>query len=755
MYPMYVLPMLARRALLALFAGACLPAGAVEIDGRIDPAEWADARRVDDFRLTEPLSREPMALATEAWILSLPEGLAIAFRSTQPAEVPRNRQRGQRDRTGSVDRVNVYVDFDGDGRTGYNFTVAIAGNIGDGTISNENRFSDDWDGVWTHAVSEDDNGWSVELLIPWHVAPMRAAGAGGRRTIGIALDRFVSHTGERASWPAIGFNESRFLGVLERVEIPAYSESLLAVTPYVVGVHDNVRGGTEFESGADLFWKPSGTFQLSATLNPDFGQVESDDLVVNFSANETFFSDRRPFFTENQGFFDVPFGSLDQRSRLLYTRRVGAPADDRSGPGDVRAAAKVNGSQSGVSYGVFAASEAGDVGRDFYAVRATRDAGNHGFGAMLTQVERPWLDRTANVYEVDHRWSNDRWNVRSTLVASDVDDRLGVVRDGGAQVLANYDTGGTWRHQLYAVHIGRDLQLNDFGFLERNDFTYVRYELGRRITGLPEASAYASHDWRYAVASRYNAGGDLLAYAASISRRSERRGGGHAYFDVAAFTDGKDDRITRGNGVVEVPERLYAFYERSRPRRGHWGLYGHVRYMAEGLDGAAAGATSVFGMATYFVNDALSIGGGLQLRHNPDWLLWRGGNLLGSYRADQVQLTLGTTWLINERQELRVRLQAIGLDADARQAWRVAPDGRPVPVAEPIKDFALSNMAFQIRYRYELAPLSNLYIAYVRGGALFEETTESAPRVGSRFRDAFELRDDEQLLIKLAYRFEI
>jgi hypothetical protein len=135
------LPTLA--ATLALLAAPCLPARAVEIDGRIDPEEWSGARHVTDFRLTQPLSREPIALSTEAWILATPEGLAVAFRNAQPAGVPRNRQRGQRDRTGAVDRVNLYVDFDGDGRTGYNLTVSIAGSISDSTITNENRFNDD------------------------------------------------------------------------------------------------------------------------------------------------------------------------------------------------------------------------------------------------------------------------------------------------------------------------------------------------------------------------------------------------------------------------------------------------------------------------------------------------------------------------------------------------------------------------------------------------------------------------------------
>src|SRR5690606_259676 len=276
-------------------APIALPAGtaaASEVDGVIAPGEWDGARHVTDFRLTQPLTRAPAPYPTEAWIQATPDGLAIAFRNTQPAAVPRTRQRVQRDQGAHADRVNLYVDFAGDGRTGYNFTLILSGSITDATITNENQFNSDWDGDWLRATSEDGDTWSAELLLPWHIAPMREA-RGDVRTLGISLDRVVGVTGERMSWPAIGYNEQRFLSVLEPVEVPRFSTSLLAVTPYVVGLSDLVAGDTDFDTGADLFWKPNGQFQLSATINPDFGQVESDNLVVNFSAIESFFSDRR------------------------------------------------------------------------------------------------------------------------------------------------------------------------------------------------------------------------------------------------------------------------------------------------------------------------------------------------------------------------------------------------------------------------------------------------------------------------------
>ncbi len=149
----------------------------------------------------------------------------------------------------------------------------------------------------------------------------------------------------------------------------------------------------EPDAGVDIFWKPNGQTQLLATVNPDFGQVESDDLVVNFDATEIFISDKRPFFTENQGIFE--FTTPSDFSQLLYTRRVGGPADDGDGAGDIIAALKLNGSLGATKYGVFAADEADEVGRTFSALRLVRDFSTQNLGLMATNVDRPFLDRTA------------------------------------------------------------------------------------------------------------------------------------------------------------------------------------------------------------------------------------------------------------------------------------------------------------------------------------------------------------------------
>lgn len=141
---------------------------ALTLDGRLDEAAWAEARVFDDFVVVEPWTQaapDP-ALGTEVRLLSTPAGIALGFRMQQPVKVPLLAPKVARDEMTTADRVNVYLDFDGDGRAAYNFAVLASGSIQDNIITNETQFSPDFDGDWKHAVHLEDGGWSVEILIP-------------------------------------------------------------------------------------------------------------------------------------------------------------------------------------------------------------------------------------------------------------------------------------------------------------------------------------------------------------------------------------------------------------------------------------------------------------------------------------------------------------------------------------------------------------------------------------------------------------
>ena len=734
----------------AVLAALSAPAWAVDIDGHIKPDEWKGARHITDFRQTQPLSGKPGSLHTEAWIMATPKGLAVAFRCDQPADVPRTRQRVQRDFEDQVDRVNLMVDFDGDGRTGYDFVVSSTGGINDAVVTNENNFNKDWDGNWQHAVSEDAAGWTVEILIPWYIAPMHTA-LDGKRTLGVYLDRVVGTTGERDAWPVASFTRPRFLSEFSRVEVPQYSQSLLAVTPYVSGLYDNVRGRSRLQEGADILWKPNGQFQLTAALNPDFGQVESDDLVVNFGATETYVADKRPFFTENQGIFD--FSLLDDNSQLVYTRRVGGPSDDGHGAADINAAIKLNGSVGTTSYGVMAADEDGEAGRFFGAARVTHDFGDQSLGMLLTRVDRPWLDREATVLGVDHHWRpTPQLTIATNVIASDILQSGTHARDSGATLVANYEMGGGWRQQWLGMHFGDQLQVNDFGYLSRNNFNYGHWEVRKRYADLPADSAYSSHDLQFRIDALDNDHGLRLRRQLRIGDLSNLRNGATDQVQFNFNSAGWDDLLTRGHGALFLPPSVDLAYERISPRHGDWAFKLDAEVVSGGLSGNRQIGYNVKFLPTYFISDAFSVYAGPYYEHVPDWLVWQHDNLIGRFNEHSLELDAGFDWNIDSRQELRLKLQAIGLDARIRGGYRVGDNGRAVATDDPVDDFSVRNLGLQIRYRYELAPLSYLYVVYGRGGYAQDSFARSTTDV---FDNSFALRDDEQLLVKVSYRFDI
>ena len=738
--------------MLALLSALSAPAAAqVRVDGVIDPAEWQGARHVTDFRMVQPFTQAATRHPTEAWILATPEGLAVAFRNTKLPGIETPRQRSRRDEDVGIDRVNVMLDFEGDGRSGYDFTLSASDGIQDYTITSGGNFSSDWDGSWQHAVVDGEGEWTAEFLIPWHTAPMQRA-VDGKRTIAVYLDRVVGSVGERMAWPAVSFERPQFLNQFEKLQVDAHAQSLLAITPYVVGVHDLVSRDNSVDAGADLFWKPNGQFQLTATLNPDFGQVESDSLVVNFSAEETFFSDKRPFFTENQGFFD--FGLVFDNSQLLYTRRVGGLADDGSGPADILGAVKFNGSIGGTQYGAFLADERGDAGRRFGALRLQRTIGSQQVGAMLTTVDRPFLDRSARVFGIDHRLQPDpSLTVASTLVGSDVAVNGDHVRDVAFTTLLQKEMAGGWRQTGILIHYGKDFEVNDAGYLGRADLNYAQWEVGRRITDLPAASAYASHNWRWRIEGLQNTGGTWLQRQFRMSRNSQRRDGGTLFWNVQARTAAYDDRITRGNGAMRTQAGFNGVVTREWPRRGDWqfetewslGLRGGVR------SDTPVGWSGSFEATRHF-GDALNVEVWVGHVMDQEFLVWQEDNLVSGFQMNRYDLSASVNWNIGTRHELRVKLEALGLDADNPRPWRIAADGRAQASNDVVQPFSLRNLGFQVRYRYELAPLSNLYVVYGRGGFGYDGYAAGA---FEQFGDAFSLRDDEQLLVKLAYRFEL
>ncbi len=721
----------------------------ITVDGQVDDDEWQGAQHFDAFVSVQPLTLAPAPAdrRAEALVKSTPEGIAVAIRAWHPKGVAQTRTRIPRDGRTPTDRFNLMLDLNADGRAGYDFTITTSGDITDESITNESSFSYDWDGSWQHASADFDGGYAAEWLIPWSIAQMRDSQA-PTRTIGLYVDRVIVATGERFAYPAASYTRPRFLSDFARVEIEQFSVSQLAVTPYVSGISDLNSRDSEFKTGADIFWKPSGDHQFAFTVNPDFGQVESDNLVVNFTALEDFFNDKRPFFTDNQSYFDLS----QSLGTLFYTRRVGGSLDDGSGTADINAAVKGTGSIGQFGYGVFAATEDGAAGRDSALARVTYGSDSYRVGASRSRVERPFFDRVAEVTSLDGRWQpNEHWLIRPVLMRSESETAGLDLTGDAAGIVVDWDMPGPWRQQYFATYVDNTFELNDLGFQSRNDFRAFEWETGYRNESSDPASRIASNDYEIEFLYRENTLGERLFGSLALSRYSEFRSGGNVYAFMRWRAPYVDDRLSRGNGSVPFAGRVGVYLEGSTPRSGggKFAWYWNVDAVPEAVTGYRL---SVGLQPRWHVTDRFDVDLGVYLTKRPDWLIWQQGREFGSFAAKQADIYSNLNWFIGEKQELRIKLQALAIDANLAQARRLDANGRLIDSNAAVSDFTLRNLGFQVRYRYKLAALSDIYAVYSRGGFAVDEDTGRG--FGSTVDDVFSLRDDNQFLLKLAYRFE-
>ena len=276
------------------------------------------------------------------------------------------------------------------------------------------------------------------------------------------------------------------------------------------------------------------------------------------------------------------------------------------------------------------------------------------------------------------------------------------------------------------------------------------------MTDLPADSRYTSHDWHFRIDALDNDDRHLnLRRELRINRNSELRDGSNEFAQINVDSAGWDDLLTRGHNALHLPPSISTHWDRTSPRHGNWAYNAQVEFYSNELTNDRRIGYDFKFLPTYFVSDNFSLYAGPYYEHTPDWLIWQHDNLIGEFDQHTLELDTGFDWYIGDRSELRLKLQAIGLDARIRGAYEVAANGDPIPSDEPVNDFRLRQLGVQLRYRYELAPLSYLYVVYGRGGYALDDIFGVVPGAASQLGDAFSLRDDEQILVKLDYRFEM
>ena len=437
--------------------------GPILLDAKLDEPAWQKAPAGTEFTQSYPKARQTPTQRTEVRVLYDDDALYVGVKMFDAHPDSIAAQLARRDASGIYsDWVHVIIDSYYDRRTAFRFTVNPMGVKKDVYVSNDGPEDINWDAVWEVETRVDADGWTAEYRIPF--SQLRFGTARGERVWGFQVMRDIARNNERASFapwvPQEAGFVSRFGNLTGLVDIP--SPRRLEVMPYVSSRLTSAPGDAAnpfYKSksfhgsvGGDVRWGMPGGLTLTATVNPDFGQVEVDPAVVNLSAFETFFPEKRPFFLEGSDVFS--FGNVIRNNdyggqTFLYSRRIGrTPQRFPGGSGvayfdapeqtTIAGAAKITGKRGPWTIGVMDAvtpEERADLAltdgtraetpveplSNYFAGRLRRDfrAGNTVIGAMATHTVRKLEGATFDDIlpgnaafaglDFEHRWGNRQW----------------------------------------------------------------------------------------------------------------------------------------------------------------------------------------------------------------------------------------------------------------------------------------------------------------------------------------------------------
>jgi hypothetical protein len=311
----------------------------ITVDGRLEEDVWK-GEAAEGFTQNDPKDGDPSTERTRVWVAYDDKALYVAAfcYDSQPAKIIS--RLGRRDAQVDSDWFYFSVDPYYDKRSGYLFGVNPAGSITDMVLSNDVNEDESWDGVWESKAAVNHEGWTVEMRIPFNQIRFPKK---DDYVWGVNFTRVIKRKNEKAAFSWVPKSDSAFVSRFARLEgVRGISPGRrVEFMPYAVGNAQfrPAQTGNPFETGHravgnagfDLKVGLKSNLTLDATVNPDFGQVEVDPAVINLSAYETYYEEKRPFFIEGASLFQG-FGRGGvyinaninwPQPTFFYSRRIG------------------------------------------------------------------------------------------------------------------------------------------------------------------------------------------------------------------------------------------------------------------------------------------------------------------------------------------------------------------------------------------------------------------------------------------------
>ena len=752
----------------------------IKIDGKIDEIAWKELNIYDPYKVTNPDTLEETKYETKTRFFYTSEGLYVSMEMEQPRNTHVKRYLSRDDWQTKSDKVGLTIDTSGDGKYGYWFSLGLGDSEGDGTLMPEKIYSSDWDGAWYGATSDSDDGWSAEYYIPWSQVAMPKDA--DDRIINIHSIREVAHLNEEWSWPPVPDSVPQFISLFQPARVNNVNlKQQWSVFPYASSSYDRIDNESLTKAGADFFWRPSTNAQFTATINPDFGAVEADNVVVNLSANETFFPEKRLFFQEGNEIFvatprasDYVWGGRNKVT-VINTRRIGSRPDlpdvpegvsfskriKKTTKADLIGALKTTGQIEKFRYGVLLASEdetdllADDnqiynqVGRDFGAFRLlyenTDNGDTRGLGFISTTVSKPGKDSVVNAADIHYLSETGVWKADGQYIHTNTDE-YGSGKGGFFDIVYAPEQG--IRNQLKMSVFDENMEINDLGFNQRKNvkdiqynFTSINSDLKRfRNTQIGAYMRYGENFSGHRISNAIGGNVDITLNNLSQIQAS-----------ISHWPRRFEDRESYGNGTFRLrPRQRLRFEYRTNPSET-FAYGGTLTYQAEDMKGRKAEGELEF---TWYPQSNISFETELKyVDGSGGWLLHQQEKDFTSFFHQKWETEFKFNYFINAKQQLSVNLQWVGIQAHENKFYEIDAENYILnEINKPYEDsdnFSISDLSVQLRYRWQIAPLSDVYFVATKSGS----NTAKYTSFGDLAEDTIDRPLSDEIILKLRYRF--
>jgi len=750
----------------------------ITVDGKLDEEIWKTAPIATDFVMFDPDNGKAISPEKKSDVQIVYDNTAVYIAATLYDNEPQKilKEITQRDVFGTSEHFGVFINGFNDGQQDFRFFVSAAGVQMDCVFTEQNGEDFTWDAIWESDVSITDQGWIIELKIPY--AGLRFSDE-EIQTWGINFYRELRRDRQQYTWNHIDTkiaNESAQSGLLEGIRNIKPPTRLFFI-PYASlyneqtfdYANDTNYSDSKFKVGMDIKYGINDSFTLDAILVPDFGQTKFDNVELNLGPFEQQFNENRPFFTEGTDLFN--------KGDILYTRRIGgSPSSSGTKANEVvdripntvnlLNALKISGrTKNGLGIGVLNAitektfgyvidtitqvvrkTEVEPLSNYNVVVFDQRFNKNSSVSLINTNVTRNGDFRDANVSAMvfDLNTKQNTYNTSGNFKYSYINEVTGLSdRKGFYTGLSLGETSGNYRYNIGTTYVSKDFDDNDLGI--------------NFLTNYHTLSVNSS----YRILNPNNTFNTFKFYAEAYTEFQNTTGRiqqGNFNFYVNS-TNKKNDYF--GYGINIRPFKTYDFYEARVDERfvempdnyRIWGYFSsnYNNKFAFDIEPSYTATseknrytTSFLLSPRYRVNNSILLVYNFTYthnNHNKGWVDFDGDDIIFAKRNRDTYLnTLETKIAINNKMTVNLAARYYWSYAENLEFQSLQNDGKLTRSSYNLdKNSNFNSWNVDLSYSWWFAPGSQLSFLY-RNNAITDESNiyHIDKNLGNNFRNLFE-----------------